>query len=100
MDRDTSRYEAGSDRSSLSPPAPVLERGGVRLELSSGEVFVDGRPVAFSTPQFRLLECLLRRAGRIVSQEELMEVAGCDRPDGIPKLYRLVNRVRDKLGHR
>src|SRR5262245_37671603 len=77
-----------------------LEYGGVLLELASRRAFVDGRPVAFSAPEFRLLECLLRRAGRIVSQEELLEVAVGGEPNGTPKLYRMVSRVRDKLGHR
>lgn len=98
--RPASASGAGRDRHCPDPSAPALERGGVRLELTARRAYVDGKPVAFSEPEFRLLECLLRRAGRIVSQEELLEVAISGEPNGTAKLYRMINRVRDKLGHR
>src|SRR5262245_55612880 len=88
----------GAGGAAAGPTA--LEHGGVQLDLLSRRAFVDGRQVAFSAPEFRLLECLLRRPGRVVSQEELLGAVAEGAASAGPKLYRLVSRVREKLGHR
>ncbi len=60
----TERHSA-SDR-------PILEVNGVRLNLISREVVCDGVPVDLSPVEFNILEILMRSAGRMVSNGELM----------------------------
>lgn len=61
---------------------------------------VGGGPVALSATEFRLLAYLARRAGRVVTYGELLEVVwGCFVEEGSYDLVRsCVRRVRHKLG--
>ncbi len=51
---------------------PVLEVGGVRLDLALHQVFVEERPVYLTTSQFRLLALLAEKAGKVVSRREIL----------------------------
>jgi DNA-binding response OmpR family regulator len=61
-------------RTLRSPDADrVVERNGVRLDLSRSTASANGREVKLTKNETRILELLMRRSGRIVTREELME---------------------------
>lgn len=49
--------------------------GPLLVDYAAGEVSIDGRPVALTATEFKLLTTLARRPGRIFSRTQLMEVA-------------------------
>src|SRR4051794_8581223 len=53
--------------------SPLLVCGPVVLDTHRHCVTVDGRPVAFSDSELRILEHLMLCAGRVVSKQELAE---------------------------
>lgn len=60
-------------RRSAGHAQPVLTAGPISLDTSSGEVTVDGRAVALTAFEYRLLEYLILNGGRVVSKSELTE---------------------------
>jgi two-component system KDP operon response regulator KdpE len=53
------------------PPAPVLT-DAFRVELAAKQVFRDGSEVRLTPTEWRLLEALVTRPGRLVSQRQLL----------------------------
>lgn len=49
--------------------------GPLEIDSGSSEVIVEGRPVALTATEFKLLTALARRPGRVFSRTQLMEVA-------------------------
>lgn len=52
---------------------PVLESGGLRLDMLSRTVFVDGEEVELTRREFSLLEYLLRAPERIFTRTQILE---------------------------
>jgi DNA-binding response OmpR family regulator len=80
----------------------VVGAGDVRIDLGRREVTRDGRPVALTPLEFRLLVTLVEADGRVLSRDQLLDaVYG---PDGDEILDRTIDvhvgRLRDKLGDR
>jgi len=70
----------------------------VELDRSSCQVKVNGKPLALTATEFRLLECLMSRPGNVFSREQLLNsVWGQDRAitDRTVDVY--VLRLRQKL---
>jgi DNA-binding response OmpR family regulator len=81
-----------------SPPARVLEAGGVELDPSSRQVRLNGAPLSLTATEFRLLEFLMSRPGVVFSREQLLNaVWGQDRAitDRAVDVY--VLRLRQKV---
>jgi DNA-binding response OmpR family regulator len=57
------------------PAGPTLRFGDVEVDLCDARVAKAGRPVRLSPREFRLLRCLIERAGRPVSRLELLDRA-------------------------
>ena len=56
-------------------PAPELYRFGTfRLDLASHQLYENGAEVQLTPKEFRMLELLLRRAGRALTRDEIMRV--------------------------
>src|SRR5438270_4821700 len=53
----------------------VLETGPVRLDIEKHEALVDGKVVALPPKEFMLLECLMRRTGKLCTREALISDA-------------------------
>jgi two-component system KDP operon response regulator KdpE len=51
---------------------PVLQCGGLRLDLERREVSMDGVPVRLTPLEFRLLEALAQRAGKVATHAQLL----------------------------
>jgi DNA-binding response OmpR family regulator len=61
---------------------------------------VDGRPVALTQREFDLLDYLIRRAGRVVTRDELLEsVWGFVSPGETRTVEVHVAQLRKKIGH-
>jgi len=51
---------------------PVLQCGGLRLDLERREVSMDGNPVRLTPLEYRLLEALAQRAGKVATHAQLL----------------------------
>ena len=55
------------------PRYPILRAGDLVLDPNAIKGYFRGSEIAFTTKEFAILEYLMRNAGRVVSQEELLE---------------------------
>src|SRR5882757_8834138 len=60
-------------RRAATPIPPTLECGDVTVEPSSRAAFRAGQRLPLSPKELAVLECLLSRAGTVISTEELLE---------------------------
>ena len=97
-----SRVRANLRRARMSEPLAsdddVLKGGPVELDVSRHEAIVRGEPVAFPPKEFELLETLLRRRGRLMTRDLLIdEVWGSDYFGDTKTLDVHVKRIRKKI---
>ncbi len=79
--------------------SPVLSLDGLELDPTAGAARVDGRPVELTARELRILEYLMHRRGRIVSQGELMDhVYPMEEVRESNTIEVYVARLRRKLG--
>ena len=79
--------------------APVFDDGHLHIDLSRREVSLGGEPVALSRKEYALLAFLLRHAGRVVTQPQLLrELWGPTHQQDTHYLRILVGKLRQKLG--
>jgi DNA-binding response OmpR family regulator len=81
-----------------TPPARVLEAGGLELDVASRQVRMNGEPLSLTATEFRLLEYLMSRPAVVFSREQLLNaVWGQDRAitDRAVDVYIL--RLRQKI---
>lgn len=78
---------------------PVFDDGRLRIDLSRREVHLHGQPVPLTRKEYTLLALLLRHAGRVVTQPQLLkEVWGPSHQHDTHYLRILVGKLRLKLG--
>ncbi|MFI6094919.1 response regulator transcription factor [Lentzea sp. NPDC051213] len=78
---------------------PVLERGGVRLDVANRAVTRDGVPISLTPKEFAVLAVLLRAQGAVVSTERLLELAWDEHADPFTSAVRVaMSKLRTKLG--
>jgi two-component system KDP operon response regulator KdpE len=76
----------------------VLRLGEVEVDLARREARRPGGPVRFTPLEFRVLDCLVRGRGGVVTQERLMrEVWGPDRVADTRSLRAYVKTLREEL---
>ncbi len=81
------------------PALGVVRVGALRIDPAARTVELDGAPVHLTAYEFALLEALARRAGRVLSREQLMELAGGSAEDAFDRSIDVhVSRLRQKLG--
>lgn len=68
------RVNALARRPALSGAETVLRVGGLQLDLLKRTVSRDGRSIDLQPREFKLLECLMRHAGRVVTRTMLLEM--------------------------
>ena len=79
--------------------APVLEVGGVELDVPRHRAFRDGRLLDLTPKEFAVLTVLMRSAGAVVSAEDLLEKAWDEHADPFTNAVRVaVMTLRKKLG--
>ncbi|MGE5636821.1 MAG: response regulator transcription factor [Nocardioidaceae bacterium] len=77
----------------------VDDRSGVRMELRTRRVLVDGETVPVSPLEWRLLLALEQHRGQVLSAEQLLELAWNDPIGASPERVKFaVLRLRRKLG--
>jgi DNA-binding response OmpR family regulator len=77
----------------------LLESGGIAVDRLRREVTVDGALVPVTPTEFRLLEALMRAAGRTFTRQELVTRAFGDEYDGLDRTVDVhVMNLRKKLG--
>jgi DNA-binding response OmpR family regulator len=78
----------------------VITAGGVRLDLRTRAVLVDGREAELTVREFALLEVLLRHVGQVLSQAQLLDrVWGYSHDPGSNVVEVYVGYLRRKLGN-
>jgi DNA-binding response OmpR family regulator len=85
-------------RGEPEPSVPPLQQGTLHLDPERLEVRLAGTPVRVTVTEFRLLEALVRRKGKVLSRERLLELSRDDDSvvaDRIIDTY--VRRLRAKL---
>lgn len=77
---------------------PVLQVADLTLDTQTHEVHRGGRPILLTRTEFVLLDYLMRRAGRVVSRDDLIEaVWGIDRDVESNTLDVFIFQLRSKL---
>jgi len=95
-----SRVRAHLRRTQMQEPAAAEEMhgGSVDMDVDQHEVRVDGHGTAFPPKEFELLELFLRRKGRLLTREHLIEeVWGYDYVGDTKTLDVHVKRIRQKI---
>jgi len=86
-----------SDRSAEGPEA--LADGALRIDVGARRAEVEGRDLSLTRKEFDLLVELIRRRGRVLTRERLLEtVWGYDYPGETRTVDVHVRRLRQKLG--
>lgn len=99
MEELLARLRVALRRSAGRASAPVLEAGGVRLDLGSHAASVDGETVHLTPKEFDLCRLLLEHEGRILTQRYLLaQVWGAEYVDDAHILRTFVHQLRGKLG--
>ncbi len=65
------RAPGENESGALEKDANVLSVGGVELDARAHRALLNGQPLELTTPEFRLLELLLRHAGTVVTREQI-----------------------------
>jgi two-component system phosphate regulon response regulator PhoB len=77
----------------------LLERDDVRLDLDRHRCWVGGEEVGLTAKEFQLLATLMRRPGRVLTRERLLdEIWGSDVTVTMRTIDTHLKRLREKLG--
>ncbi len=80
-------------------PAAQVRIGELEIDAVRHEVRVAGRPVVLTATEFKLLELLARRRGRVQTRDRLLQdVWGYDNPIDTRTVDTHMRRLRDKIG--
>jgi DNA-binding response OmpR family regulator len=81
------------------PLSVVLVAGGISLDVRTRRATVGDREIALSSREFTLLEVLLRHAGQVLSQAQLLDLVwGYDFEGASNVVETYVRHLRGKLG--
>jgi two-component system, OmpR family, response regulator len=81
------------------PSLEVVRVGGLTLDPASRRAAYQGRDLPLTGYEFALLKALAERAGRVLSREQLMEVAKGSAEESFDRSIDVhVSRLRQKLG--
>jgi DNA-binding response OmpR family regulator len=83
----------------LAQTSTFVRTGELRIDLVTGRVTLEGTRVRMSSIEFRLLACLAKRAGHMVTHAEIMEEVWDWNlePSTLLQVKNCVNRVRKKI---
>ena len=87
------------NQASTGDIAPVFDDGTLRIDLARREVFLDGETVQLARKEYALLALLVKHAGRVVTQPQMLrELWGNHHEQDTHYLRVLVGKLRQKLG--
>lgn len=81
-----------------SEPSETMEIGDIVLDIGAHEARVAGSPIELTALEFRLLQTLASRAGRVQSRDRLLDDVWGDVSVTQRTVDTHVKRLRDKLG--
>jgi two-component system KDP operon response regulator KdpE len=96
----TARLRVALRHASSRPedPPPVYEQGGLKVDLLARRVWLRKKDVRLSPMQYELLAVLVRHAGRVVRQDQLMKEVWGESRDVTPEALRIfVHQLRKKI---
>jgi two-component system KDP operon response regulator KdpE len=77
---------------------PLYEHAGLKVDLVARKVWLKKKEIHLSPLQYDLLACLVRNAGRVVSQKQLIKEVWGKTRDITPELVRItVHQLRHKI---
>ena len=77
---------------------PILRIGDLVLDPNAIKGYFRGSEIAFTIKEFAILEYLMRNAGRVVSQEELLEHVWCEDANMFTHTVKVhIKNIRKKL---
>ena len=80
-------------------PISVLQFGALSIDVPRHAVTVGGTPIELTATEFKLLEILARRRGRVQTRERLLQdVWGYDNPIDSRTVDTHMRRLREKVG--
>ncbi|HWB45423.1 MAG TPA: response regulator [Hyphomicrobiaceae bacterium] len=80
------------------PGEPVVRAGPLTIDLAARSVTLDGRPVALSPKEYRLLQALAKHAGNVVTHSYLLrEVWGRSHTEDAHYIRILMRKLRKKI---
>ena len=86
-------------RGAVGPTIRAVEVGSIRVDPSSMQVTVDGREVPLTGQEFAILKTLAERAGRVLSREQLLDLAGAGAEEVFERSIDIhISKLRQKLG--
>jgi DNA-binding response OmpR family regulator len=86
-------------RGRAGPGHEAVRVGGLVIDPAARRVELRGREVTLTGYEFALLDALARRAGRVLSREQLIELAGGSAEESFDRSVDVhVSRLRQKLG--
>ncbi len=86
-------------RRAVGHASPILGRGSLEVDTRRRSVSIDGRSIAMTPLEYRLIAYLMHHQGRVVSQTELSEhVYDQDIDRDSNAIEVLVSRLRRKVG--
>lgn len=87
-----------STSSASSEDEQKIDRNGLVIDISSRDVYIDGKKVDLTVKEFDLLELLAKNPGHVYSREKLLSVVwGYDYPGDARTVDVHVRRVREKI---
>jgi len=86
-------------RGRVGPPLRVVRAGELVVDPGSHRVTLGGREIPRTGDEFSLLRVLAERAGRVLSREQLMELATGTSEESFDRAIDVhISRIRQKLG--
>jgi two-component system phosphate regulon response regulator PhoB len=80
-------------------PTPQLRIGSLAIDVPRHAVTLDGADISLTATEFKLLELLARRRGRVQTREQLLQdVWGYDNPIESRTVDTHMRRLREKIG--
>jgi DNA-binding response OmpR family regulator len=93
------RAQVRRARGRAGPAVQAVRVGGLLLDPGSRRATLDGRELALTGYEFDLLRALAERAGRVLSREQLMELARGSAEEAFDRSIDVhVSHLRQKLG--
>ena len=86
-------------RAGEAEPAQHYDDGRLRIDLARREVSVDGQMLSLTRKEYAVLTTLLRHAGRVVTQQQLLrDLWGATHVQDTHYLRIVIGKLRQKLG--
>jgi two-component system phosphate regulon response regulator PhoB len=86
-------------RAGVATEGNILERDLVRIDLDRHRCYVESEEVILTAKEFQLLATLMRRPGRVLTRERLLdEIWGSDVTVTLRTIDTHLKRLREKLG--